>query len=66
MEGIITVEPTEEEAAQIQQTMKRYFAEIQQLRERMRQDQAEIEKSQARTEDVLARLQTELARLQAN
>jgi len=58
MEKTISIEPTAEEAAKIQTAIQQCFAEIEHLRERMRQDQADIEKSRARTRTMLAQLRT--------
>ena len=62
MDDTFTLEPTPEEADQIQQ----YIAEIVHLRERMRQDQIEIEASRAITDIMLTRIAAQLAQLQAS
>jgi hypothetical protein len=56
MDRPLTAEPTAEEAAKMQAEITVWLAEIAQLRERMKRDQAVIEKSRARTRAMLAEL----------
>ncbi|HZP84002.1 MAG TPA: hypothetical protein VFB21_20345 [Chthonomonadaceae bacterium] len=63
MDNFLMIEPTAEEAAQIQEAIQQHLAEIEQLRERMQRDQAEIEASIARTDATLTRIQTQLTQL---
>jgi hypothetical protein len=49
-------EPTAEESKQLQDAIRQSLMQIQQLRERMKMDQEDIEQSRARTEAMLARL----------
>jgi hypothetical protein len=66
MEDILTGEPTAEEAAQMQTAIRQHFAEIEQLRERMQRDQAQIEASGARTDAMLTQIQAQSAQLRAS
>ena len=66
MEDALPGEPTAEETAQMQKAMLQHFAEIKQLRERMKRDQADIEASGARTDAMLKQIQAQLAQLQAH
>lgn len=61
MDDITSIEATEDEAAQIQAEIQYYFSEIEQANERMKKDQAEIERLKSRTRAILA----ELAQLRA-
>ena len=60
MDNTLTAEPTAEEAAQMQKVIQHYLAEIEQIRERMQRDQAQIEASGARTDAMLTRIQAQL------
>ena len=66
MDNILKAEPTSEEAVQIQQTIQQQLLEIEQLREQMQRDQAQIEASGARTDAMLTQIQTQLAKLRAS
>lgn len=65
MGNVLTAEPTAEEAAQMQNAMQQLIAEIEQIRERMKRAQADIEASGARTDALLKQIQAQLAQLQA-
>ncbi len=60
MEKTLALEPTAEEAAELQAALARSIAEMDELRRRMRSDQAEIEKSAARTRAMLVDLSAAL------
>ena len=49
-------EPTAEESKQLQEAIRQSLVQIQQLRERMKNDQIDIEQSRTRTEAMLAHL----------
>jgi hypothetical protein len=66
LDNVVTTEPTVEEADQIQQMIQHYLAEVEQLRQRMQQDQSEFEASRARTDVMLTRIQAQLTQLQAS
>lgn len=61
MENIPVIEAPAEEVEQIQAEIRRYFDEIERAGERMKNDQAEIERMKTRTRAML----TELAQLRA-
>ncbi len=65
MKNILSEVPTAEEVSQMQQAIQQYLLEIEQLRERMRYDQAQIEASGVRTDTMLTQIQTALVKLQA-
>jgi peptidoglycan hydrolase CwlO-like protein len=52
----ITLEPTAEETADIEEAVKRLVAEIKRANEKMESDQCEIERLKARTRATLSRL----------
>ena len=52
----ITLEPTAEEAADIEAAVKRLVAEIKRANEKMESDQREIERLKAHTRATLSRL----------
>jgi hypothetical protein len=56
MDETVSQEPTAEESKQLQDAIRQSLLQIQQLRERMKIDQEDIEQSRARTEAMLARL----------
>jgi len=58
MDKPLTVEPTAEETAKMQAEIAQWLAEIAQLREHMKRDQAIIDASRARTRAMLAELKT--------
>jgi molecular chaperone GrpE (heat shock protein) len=58
MDKPLTVEPTAEETAKMQAEIAQWLAEIAQLREHMKRDQAIIDASRARTRAMLAKLKT--------
>lgn len=69
MGNTFTNEPTQEEpeeASKIQHTIQQYLMEVEQLRERMKRDQIEIEASRARTDIMLTRIEALLAQMQAS
>ena len=65
MDGTVPTDPTMEESAMIQETIRRYVVEVEQLREQMRRDQVEIERSRSRTKRALERVQAALVGGQA-
>lgn len=56
MNETVLQEPTIEENKQLQEAIRQSLTQIQELRERMKSDQEDIEQSRARTEAMLARL----------
>ena len=56
MDDTVFQEPNAEESKQLQAAIRQSLMQIQQLRERMKVDQDDIEQSRARTEAMLARL----------
>jgi phage shock protein A len=52
----IALEPTAEEAADIEEAVKRIVAEMKRANEKMESDQREIERLKARTRAALSRL----------
>ena len=52
----ITLEPTADEAAEIQEAIQRLLAEIKHANEQMTKDQQEIDQMRAETRAILARL----------
>lgn len=56
MEKTIEVEVPADEAAQVQAEIQHYFEEIERANERMKKDQAEIERLKGRTRAMLAEL----------
>jgi len=56
MDEVLTMNPSAEDAAQLQKTLTECIAEIDRLREMMRQDDLEIARSQARTRAILAEI----------
>ena len=54
----ITLEPTADEAAEIQEAIQRLLAEIEHANEQMTKDQQEIDQMRAETRAILARLGT--------
>ena len=66
MDDLLAGEPTTEEATKLQTAIRQHLAEIEQLREHMQRDQAQIEASGARTDAILKQIQAQLARLQAS
>ena len=65
MDNTLTGDPTTEEAAQVQEMIRKCVAEVEQLRKRMRRDQSEIERSRSRTQTMLAGLRVDLEKIQA-
>jgi molecular chaperone GrpE (heat shock protein) len=57
MAETVTMEPTASEAAELRAEIDRMLAEIDQLRDKMRRDDVEIELSRKRTQAILADLQ---------
>jgi len=66
MDNTVIGEVTAEESVQIQQVIQQSLYEIEQMRERMRRDQSEIEASGARTDATLQQIKVQLAHLQAS
>lgn len=66
MENTFATEPTAEEAAQMQKVIQANLLDIEQLRERMQRDKAQIEVSGARTDAMLTQIQDQLAKLRAS
>ena len=66
MDNTVIGEVTAEESVQIQQVIQQSLHEIEQMRERMRHDQSEIEASGARTDATLQQIKVQLAHLQAS
>jgi molecular chaperone GrpE (heat shock protein) len=60
MEDTLRIEPTTDEAAELQAGIKQVLAEIELLRKQMRSDQADIERSRTRTRAMLADLSAQL------
>ncbi|MCP4655199.1 MAG: hypothetical protein GY856_07240 [bacterium] len=58
--ALTLAEPTPDEATELQAGIARSIAEIEELREQMRRDQAEIEESSARTDVILNNVLAEL------
>ncbi len=56
MDKALTINPSPEEAAQLQQTLSQCLAEIDRLREQMSRDDIEITRSQIRTRALLAEI----------
>ncbi len=56
MSKTLTLEPTAEDASELQAAIDRCIAEMKQLRKKMRKDQAEIEESAAETRQILSDL----------
>jgi molecular chaperone GrpE (heat shock protein) len=54
----LSIEPTADEAAELQASINQILAEIDQLQTKMRRDQAEIERSRIRTQAMLRDLAT--------
>jgi hypothetical protein len=58
MAETVTMELTASEAAELRSEIDQMLAEIDQLRDKMRRDDVEIELSRARTQAILADLQS--------
>ena len=56
MDEVLTMNPSAEDAAQLQKTLSECIAEIDRLRELMRRDDIEIARSQARTRAIMAEI----------
>ncbi len=56
MDEALTMNPSAEDAAQLQVILSQCITEIDRLREMMRQDDVEITRSQARTRALLAEI----------
>jgi hypothetical protein len=65
MDETLTLNPTADEAGDWQEAIRQCFVEIERLRGRMRDDQAEIEASGARTDEMLAEITEALGELKA-
>ncbi len=61
MSKTLTLDSTADDAADLRTAIGRCISEMDQLLERMRRDQTEIEESEARTRAILAEVETELA-----
>ena len=66
MENISTAEPIQMDQVRMEAEMRTAFSEIQNLRDRMQRDQAQIEASGVRTDANLTEIQNLLAKLQAS
>ena len=65
MEKTLAIEPGKQEAAQMQEAIARYIAEIDDLREEMRRESEAIERSSERTDAILGEIAEVLAELRA-
>ncbi len=63
MDSILANEPTAEEAVQIKREIELHLAEIDRIREQMREDQKEIRASGVRTDAKLAQINSMLDQL---
>ena len=54
----LTLEPTADEAAQIQAAVEELLSQVKRANDEMAEDQREIEKLKAQTRAILAKLQT--------
>lgn len=65
MEKTLAMEPAGHEAAELQDAISRCLAEMSELRDRMRQEDAAIEESRVQTKHNLAEIGKALAELKA-
>jgi hypothetical protein len=56
MDNPLTIEPNAEEVANLQAAIQDCLVQIENLRERMKRDQVDIERSRMRTRAILAQL----------
>jgi hypothetical protein len=56
MENTVVIEPTAEEAKQVEAALARMFAEVERIDERIAKDQEETARLRAETRQILAQL----------